>query len=178
MSFDIPPLTRHSFQKTGSILKLGSRVTVNHLFFLFIYFWVQFFRTPHFFYFTMSTTTTTTTIPPTGVPTPPTTALLAGSAGAFGAGLLGAIWYTQRKQNKRMATEILEGQVPLPASKYTPPQYIPPVLTPAEKIIAKKEASLFAFKTLGYGTLLAWGTAGILAMGVGWYLDVRNVSIK
>ncbi|KAI7890920.1 uncharacterized protein EV154DRAFT_235368 [Mucor mucedo] len=104
---------------------------------------------------------------------PPTTALMAGSAGAFGAGLLGAIWYTQRKQNKRMATEILEGTVP--TNKYTPPKYIPPVMTPAEKIIAKKEASLFAFKTLGYGTLLAWGTAGLLAVSVGWYLDVRNV---
>ncbi|KAG2210928.1 hypothetical protein INT47_000085 [Mucor saturninus] len=103
---------------------------------------------------------------------PPTTALMAGAAGAFGAGLLGAIWYTQRKQNKRIATEILEGTVP--TNKYTPPKYIPPVMTPAEKIIAKKEASLFAFKTLAYGTLLAWGTAGLLAVSVGWYLDVRN----
>lgn len=109
--------------------------------------------------------------------TPPITALLAGSAGAFGAGLLGAIWYTQRKQNKRMAAEILQGNVPTaPKYIYTPPKYIPPVMTPAEKIIAKKEASLYAFKTLGYGTLLAFGGAGLLAVTVGWCLQVHSVS--
>lgn len=121
---------------------------------------------------TMSNTTNSSTTSP-----PATTALLAGSAGAFGAGLLGAIWYTQRKQNKRMAAEILEGTVPTaPKHIYTPPKYIPPVMTPAEKIIAKKEASLYAFKTLGYGTMLAFGGAGFLAVTVGWWLEVRNVS--
>lgn len=115
---------------------------------------------------------------PTNEPiTPPTTALLAGAAGAFGAGLLGAIWHTRRKQNRRMAREILEGNVPTePRNIYTPPKYIPPVMTPAEKIIAKQEASLFAFKSLGYGTLLAFSGAGVLAVVVGYSLDVRSVS--
>ncbi|GAA5816791.1 hypothetical protein MFLAVUS_010324 [Mucor flavus] len=113
---------------------------------------------------------------PTNEPiTPPTTALLAGAAGAFGAGLLGAIWHTRRKQNRRMAREILEGNVPTePRNIYTPPKYIPPVMTPAEKIIAKQEASLFAFKSLGYGTLLAFSGAGVLAVVVGYSLDVRS----
>lgn len=122
---------------------------------------------------------TTTPVPTTTATPPPTTALLAGSAGAFGAGLLGAIWYTRRKQNKRMAQEILENNVPTkPKNIYTPPKYIPPVMTPAEQIIAKKEASLYAFKTLGYGTLLAFGGAGLLATIVGYCLEVRNVCIS
>lgn len=107
---------------------------------------------------------------------PPTAALLTGAAGAFGVGLLGAIWYTKRKQNKRMQLEILEGNVPLPASKVSIPQYIPPKMTPAEFAKAKKDASFFAFKTLGYGTLLAFTGAGLLATAVGYWLEVRNVS--
>jgi hypothetical protein len=107
---------------------------------------------------------------------PPTAALLTGAAGAFGAGLLGAIWYTKRKQNKRMQLEILEGNVPLPASQVKIPQYIPPKMTPAEYAKAKKDASFFAIKTLGYGTLLAFSGAGIFALGIGYWLDVRNVS--
>jgi hypothetical protein len=110
-------------------------------------------------------------------PPPPTAALLTGAAGAFGAGLLGAIWYTKRKQTKRMEQEILQGNVPTAPKVYTPPKYIPPKMTPAEQIIAKKEASLYAFKTLGYGTLLAFSGAGLLAVTVGWALDVRNVSV-
>ncbi|KAI8881393.1 hypothetical protein K501DRAFT_123973, partial [Backusella circina FSU 941] len=95
--------------------------------------------------------------------------------GAFGAGLLGAIWYTKRKQNKRMELEILEGNVPTaPAVESKIPQYTPPKMTPAEYAVAKKEASLYAFKTLGYGTLLAFTGAGLLALGIGYWLDVSN----
>jgi hypothetical protein len=108
---------------------------------------------------------------------PPVTALLTGAAGAFGAGLLGAIWYTKRKQNKRMELEVLEGNVPTaPAVQSKIPQYTPPKMTPAEYAVAKKEASLYAFKTLGYGTLLAFTGAGLLALSIGYCLDVRNVS--
>lgn len=111
---------------------------------------------------------------------PPTVALLTGAAGAFGAGLMGAIWYTKRKQNKRMELEILEGNVPTAPPKQAaaaaPAAYIPPKMTPAEYAVAKKEASLYAFKTLGYGTLLAFTGAGLLATAVGYWLDVRNVS--
>lgn len=111
-------------------------------------------------------------------PPPPTAVLLTGAAGAFGAGLMGAIWYTKRKQNKRMELEILEGNVPTAPLKQAaaPAAYIPPKMTPAEYAVAKKEASLYAFKTLGYGTLLAFAGAGLLATAVGYWLDVRNVS--
>jgi hypothetical protein len=109
-------------------------------------------------------------------PPPPTAALLTAAGGAFGAGLLGAIWYTRRKQNQRMQQEIAQGVVPTAPTPHTPQPYIPPKMTPAEYAIAKKDASLYAFKTLGYGTLLAFGGAGLLATAVGWWLDVRNVS--
>ncbi|CAO3634168.1 unnamed protein product [Mucor hiemalis] len=85
---------------------------------------------------------------------PPTAALLTGAAGAFGAGLL--------------------GNVPTAPKQVAPVKYIPPKMTPAEYAIAKKEASLYAFKTLGYGTLLAFTGAGLLATAVGLWLDVRN----
>ncbi|EPB85134.1 hypothetical protein HMPREF1544_08106 [Mucor circinelloides 1006PhL] len=106
---------------------------------------------------------------------PPTAALLTAAGGAFGAGLLGAIWYTKRKQNQRMQQEIAQGVMPTaPTPHHSPQPYIPPKMTPAEYAIAKKDASLYAFKTLGYGTLLAFGGAGLLATAVGWWLDVRN----
>lgn len=109
---------------------------------------------------------------------PPTAALLTAAGGAFGAGLLGAIWYTKRKQTQRMQQEIAQGVVPTaPTPHHSPQPYIPPKMTPAEYAIAKKDASLYAFKTLGYGTLLAFGGAGLLATAVGWWLDVRNVSL-
>ncbi|KAI8062789.1 uncharacterized protein B0P05DRAFT_556051 [Gilbertella persicaria] len=102
---------------------------------------------------------------------PPTTALLTGAAGAFGAGLLGAIWHTKRKQTQRMEQELAEGIVHTP---HTPVPYTPPKMTPAEYAVARKEASLYAVKTLGYGTLLAFSGAGLIALGVGYWLDVRN----
>ncbi|KAI8333282.1 hypothetical protein EDC96DRAFT_451197 [Choanephora cucurbitarum] len=104
---------------------------------------------------------------------PPTAALLTGAAGAFGAGLLGAIWHTKRKQNQRLQQELAEGIVHTP---HIPSEYRPPKMTPAEYAVARQEASLFAFKTLGYGTLLAFSGAGLLALGIGYWLDVRNVS--
>ncbi|KAG0170727.1 hypothetical protein DFQ28_001650 [Apophysomyces sp. BC1034] len=114
-----------------------------------------------------------------------TRGLLVGSAGAFGAGLLGAIWYTKRKQAREMAREMAEAELLPKPSTPTPAQagpvvsvkshtFVPPKMTPAEYAVAKREASLYAFKTLGYGTLLAFGGAGLLATAVGWWLDVRN----
>lgn len=105
----------------------------------------------------------------------PIKALLTGSAGAFGAGLLGAIWYTKRKQTQRIQQEIAEGVVH--SAPDAPKPFVPPKMTPAEYAVAKKEASLFAFKTLGYGTLLAFTGAGLIAVTIGYCLDVRNVSI-
>lgn len=114
-----------------------------------------------------------------------TTALLIGAASAFGAGLLGAIYYTKRKQAK---------EANLPPQQPTPPPTqpstaaaaaaaattnsipLPPKMTPEEYAVAKREARLFALKTLGYGTLLALTGAGVLATAVGYWLDVRNVS--
>lgn len=114
-----------------------------------------------------------------------TTALLIGAASAFGAGLLGAIYYTKRKQAK---------EANLPPQQHTPPPTqpstaaaaaaaattnsipLPPKMTPEEYAVAKREARFFAFKTLGYGTLLALTGAGVLATAVGYWLDVRNVS--
>lgn len=114
-----------------------------------------------------------------------TTALLIGAASAFGAGLLGAIYYTKRKQAK---------EANLPPQQHTPPPTqpstaaaaaaaattnsipLPPKMTPEEYAVAKREARLFALKTLGYGTLLALTGAGVLATAVGYWLDVRNVS--
>lgn len=114
-----------------------------------------------------------------------TRALLIGAASAFGAGLLGAIYYTKRKQAK---------EANLPPQQPTPPPTqpstaaaaaaaattnsipLPPKMTPEEYAVAKREARFFAFKTLGYGTLLALTGAGVLATAVGYWLDVRNVS--
>lgn len=114
-----------------------------------------------------------------------TTALLIGAASAFGAGLLGAIYYTKRKQAK---------EANLPPQQPTPPPTqpstaaaaaaaattnsipLPPKMTPEEYAVAKREARFFALKTLGYGTLLALTGAGVLATAVGYWLDVRNVS--
>lgn len=114
-----------------------------------------------------------------------TRALLIGAASAFGAGLLGAIYYTKRKQAK---------EANLPPQQPTPPPTqpstaaaaaaaattnsipLPPKMTPEEYAVAKREARLFALKTLGYGTLLALTGAGVLATAVGYWLDVRNVS--
>ncbi|KAI8141800.1 hypothetical protein BJV82DRAFT_670318 [Fennellomyces sp. T-0311] len=115
-----------------------------------------------------------------------TRGLLLGAAGAFGAGLMGAIWHTKRKQAKEIAAEVAAAAAntpPLATPLATPsptipsstiPAYQPPKMTPEEYAIAKKDARFFAIKTLGYGTLLALGGAGILATAVGWYLDVRN----
>ncbi|KAI7899394.1 uncharacterized protein BX663DRAFT_489281 [Cokeromyces recurvatus] len=88
-----------------------------------------------------------------------TISLLTGASGAFGAGLLGAIWYTKRKQQ----TQTEEIKVATPK-----------MMTPAEYAVAKRDATLFAFKTLGYGTLLAFTGAGLLAITVGYCLDVHN----
>lgn len=114
-----------------------------------------------------------------------TRALLIGAASAFGAGLLGAIYYTKRKQAK---------EANLPPQQPTPPPTqpstaaaaaaaattnsipLPPKMTPEEYAVAKREARFFALKTLGYGTLLALTGAGALATAVGYWLDVRNVS--
>lgn len=114
-----------------------------------------------------------------------TRALLIGAASAFGAGLLGAIYYTKRKQAK---------EANLPPQQPTPPPTqpstaaaaaaaattnsipLPPKMTPEEYAVAKREARFFALKTLGYGTLLALTGAGVLATAVGYWLDVRNVS--
>ncbi|KAG1047446.1 hypothetical protein G6F46_010547 [Rhizopus delemar] len=99
---------------------------------------------------------------------PPIIPLLTSAAGAFGAGLLGAIWHTKRKQNQRIEAEIKEGV------QHIPHQFTPPKLTPAELAVARNEARFFALKTLGLGTLLAFTGAGLLATTVGWWLDVRN----
>ena len=134
-----------------------------------------------------------------------TRGLLLGAAGAFGAGLMGAIWHTKRKQSKEAAAEAavaaaklgqntatatVNTSTPLqtsPTSSATVPQsskpinppipeYQPPKMTPEQYAVSKKEARFFAFKALGYGTLLALTGAGVLATGIGWWLDVRNVS--
>ncbi|KAI9281063.1 hypothetical protein BY458DRAFT_487072 [Sporodiniella umbellata] len=94
--------------------------------------------------------------------------LLTSAAGAFGAGLMGAIWHTKRKQNQRLEKELKEG------IQHVPHKFAPPQLTPEQLAIAKKDAKFFALKTLGYGTLLAFTGAGVLAVSIGWWLDVRN----
>ncbi|KAG1438411.1 hypothetical protein G6F56_012646 [Rhizopus delemar] len=99
---------------------------------------------------------------------PPIIPLLTSAASAFGAGLLGAIWHTKRKQSQRIEKELKEG------IQHIPHQFSPPQLSPEELAIAKKDANFFAIKTLGYGTLLAFTGAGLLAVSVGWWLDVRN----
>lgn len=101
-------------------------------------------------------------------------AVLFGAAGAFGAGLLGAIWYTKRKQAKEASLAAKSIDTPSSHAQITP-AYVLPKMTPAEYAIAKRDATFFAFKTLGYGTLLALSGAGLLATAVGWWLDVRNV---
>ncbi|KAI7850028.1 hypothetical protein BDC45DRAFT_539569 [Circinella umbellata] len=120
-----------------------------------------------------------------------TRGLLLSAAGAFGAGLMGAIWHTKRKQSKELAAEAamaatttnVNTTTPLHSSPsitsvphaHTPiPEYQPPKMTPEQFAVSKKEARFFAFKALGYGTLLALTGAGILATGIGWWLDVRN----
>ena len=135
-----------------------------------------------------------------------TRGLLLSAAGAFGAGLMGAIWHTKRKQSKEAAAEAAVAAAKLgqntatatvntttplqtlPTSASTTvlqsskpinppiPEYQPPKMTPEQYAVSKKEARFFAFKALGYGTLLALTGAGILAAGVGWWLDVRSVS--
>lgn len=95
--------------------------------------------------------------------------LMIGAAGAFTTGVFGAIWYTKRKQAKYPHHE--------PIQQHQPAAYTPPKMTPAELELAKKDARFFALKSLTYGTLLAWAGAGVLAVGVGYWLDVRNVSM-
>lgn len=122
-----------------------------------------------------------------------TRGLLAGAATAFVAGLGGAIWYTKRKQAKETASVSTNNTVttnPSPsvqqqstvASQLEPAatvtqQQRPPSMTPEEYAVSKRQARFFAFKALGYGTLLALSGAGVLSLAVGWWLDVRNVSI-
>ncbi|KAI8059496.1 hypothetical protein BC940DRAFT_313569 [Gongronella butleri] len=101
--------------------------------------------------------------------------LLFGSAGAFASGLAGAIWYTKRRQAKHdtLVSEVLEHNQKHHGTN-TIPDYQAPKMTPEELEIAKKQARFFAVKTLGLGTLLAFTGAGVLAVGVGYWLDVRN----
>ncbi|KAI9497740.1 hypothetical protein BDB00DRAFT_784656 [Zychaea mexicana] len=131
-----------------------------------------------------------------------TRGLLLSAAGAFGAGLMGAIWHTKRKQAKEAAAEAKAAVATAATAKTTTtnttlntttttaspaatlsipqspksniPEYTPPKMTPAEYAVAKQEARFFAFKALGYGSLLALGGAGILAVGIGYWLDVSN----
>ncbi|KAI9272933.1 hypothetical protein BDA99DRAFT_569196 [Phascolomyces articulosus] len=127
-----------------------------------------------------------------------TRGLLLGAAGAFGAGLMGAIWHTKRKQAKEAASEAaaaaklgtttpVNTSIPTSSTPVTSvppsstlqnstsiPEYKPPKMTPEQYAVAKKDARFFAFKALGYGTLLALGGASVLAVGVGYWLDVRN----
>lgn len=110
--------------------------------------------------------------------------LLFGAAGAFGAGLVGAIMYTKRKtarEQKQLEIALKaaaenKSSPPLHPLAPSPPPYEPPKMTPAEFAKSKRDATFFAVKTLSYGTLLAFGGAGLLAVTIGWYLDVRNVS--
>ncbi|ORX58086.1 hypothetical protein DM01DRAFT_1333758 [Hesseltinella vesiculosa] len=106
-----------------------------------------------------------------------TRALLFGSAGAFGSGLAGAIWYTKRRQAKHdtLVKQVIE-QNQAKHGTNTIPDYQAPKMTPEELEVAKKQARFFAVKTLGLGTLLALSGAGMLAVGVGYWLEVRNVS--
>ncbi|CDS10523.1 hypothetical protein LRAMOSA03198 [Lichtheimia ramosa] len=118
-----------------------------------------------------------------------TRGLLAGAATAFVAGLGGAIWHTKRKQAKETASVSTNNTVttnPSPsvqqstvASQLEPAatvtqQQRPPSMTPEEYAVSKRQARFFAFKALGYGTLLALSGAGVLSLAVGWWLDVRN----
>ncbi|KAL0096916.1 hypothetical protein J3Q64DRAFT_1828002 [Phycomyces blakesleeanus] len=131
-------------------------------------------------------------VPTKEAPKPVETRILLMSAmGAFGAGLMGAIWHTKRKQARDIAIEEAAEITQPPRTqqagpairKPMPPRHIahapvaaykPPTMTAAEYAIAKQDAGVFAFKTLAYGTLLAWGTAGVLALSVGYFLEVRN----
>ncbi|KAI8329805.1 hypothetical protein BC941DRAFT_384163 [Chlamydoabsidia padenii] len=94
-----------------------------------------------------------------------------GATGAFVTGVFGAIWYTKRKQTKyqQQDAHLLQQQQCLTSQKYTPPP-----MTPEEYALAKKNARFFALKSLTYGTLLALTGAGVLAISVGYWLDVRN----
>ncbi|KAI7874680.1 hypothetical protein K492DRAFT_211420 [Lichtheimia hyalospora FSU 10163] len=118
-----------------------------------------------------------------------TRGLLAGAAAAFIAGLGGAVWHTKRKQAKETASASMNNTVathshpslqqstvssPLASSAPTTQQPIPPSMTPEEYAISKRQARFFAFKALGYGTLLALTGAGALSLAVGWWLDVGN----
>ncbi|ORZ03027.1 hypothetical protein BCR43DRAFT_482602 [Syncephalastrum racemosum] len=108
--------------------------------------------------------------------------LLFGAAGAFGAGLIGAIMYTKRKtarEQKQLEIALKaaaenKSSAPLHPLAPSPPPYEPPKMTPAEFAKSKRDATFFAVKTLSYGTLLAFGGAGLLALTVGWYLDVKS----
>ncbi|KAI9323724.1 hypothetical protein BX666DRAFT_2117279 [Dichotomocladium elegans] len=117
--------------------------------------------------------------------------LLFGAVSAFGFGIAGAIWHTKRKQAKEVATaaaaaaaepsmtptsmtNVRGSPIPVQQPGALATAYTPPKMTPEEYAIAKKDARFFAFKALGYGTLLALGGAGVLAAGIGYWLDVRN----
>ncbi|CAO3690043.1 unnamed protein product [Rhizopus stolonifer] len=96
--------------------------------------------------------------------TPLIVPLLASASGAFGAGLLGSIWYTKKKQNQRIETERKEG------IRHLPLRTRPRKLTPAEYAVVQREARFFAFKTLGLGTLLT--LTGMAT--VSWWFDVHS----
>ncbi|CDH54870.1 predicted protein [Lichtheimia corymbifera JMRC:FSU:9682] len=118
-----------------------------------------------------------------------TRGLLAGAAAAFVAGLGGAVWHTKRKQAKEAASTSMNNNIathpypslqqstvssqlqPQPAANQQP---IPSSMTPEEYAVSKRQARFFAFKALGYGTLLALTGAGALSLAVGWWLDVSN----
>lgn len=100
------------------------------------------------------------------------TTLLTVSAATFLGCLGGSVWFVLRKDAKQAAT--LAAEAPISASHTV--QHITPTMTPSETRKASINARLFALKTLGLGTMLAVGTTGIMAVAVGWWLDVRNVS--
>ncbi|RCI01901.1 hypothetical protein CU098_012357, partial [Rhizopus stolonifer] len=93
--------------------------------------------------------------------TPLIVPLLTSAASAFGTGLLGAIWYTKKKQNQRIETERKEG------IRHLPLRSKPRKLTPAEYAVVQQEARFFALKTLGLGTLLT--LTGMAT--VSWWFD-------
>ncbi|RUS17274.1 hypothetical protein BC937DRAFT_90176 [Endogone sp. FLAS-F59071] len=99
------------------------------------------------------------------------TTLLTISAVTFLGSLGGSVWYVLRKDAKQAAA--LAAEAPISAEAYMV-QHITPTTTPSEMRKASINARLFALKTLGLGTALAVGTAGIMAVAVGWWLDVHN----
>ncbi|KAI8373002.1 uncharacterized protein BYT42DRAFT_501030 [Radiomyces spectabilis] len=106
----------------------------------------------------------------------PTKTLLTTAVGVFGASFMGAIWYTKRKQSREMAQAMAEATAAESVPNSNAASWKPPKMSPAEYAAAKRDATFFAFKTLGYGTLLAFGSFGLMATAVGYWLDVRNVS--